>query len=389
MVDKRWSILGVLFIARTAMGFQFQSVASLSPFLIRDLAIGYAEIGTLIGLYLLPGIFIALPSGLLSRRFGDKRIASYGLLFMVTGGILFGLSQSYPLTFTGRLVSGIGAILFNVTVTKMVTDWFTGKELRTALSIMLASWPGGIALGLVMFNPLADAFSWPAAMYLTAAVSTVSFVLVVALYHNPATAVTPDDNAKRLLIPLRELLPVSMAGLAWAGFNVGFAIYVSFMPDLLAEQGLSTASAGVLVSLAVWITLVSVPLGGYLTDRSGRSTSIIVIFTLITAVVVGLFPYLSFPVGLSILVGLSLGPPPGAIVALPSQAVSQSNRGPGFGVFYTWFYLGMAIGPAMAGVGRDLTGNAATPLLIGAVLFALVGPLVGLFYLTKKLRPSE
>lgn len=38
------------------MGFQFQSVASISTFLVADLGINYTEIGTLVGLYLLPGV---------------------------------------------------------------------------------------------------------------------------------------------------------------------------------------------------------------------------------------------------------------------------------------------------------------------------------------------
>ena len=42
MASNRWLILAVLFLARTSMGFQFQSVASVSPFLIDELAIDYA-----------------------------------------------------------------------------------------------------------------------------------------------------------------------------------------------------------------------------------------------------------------------------------------------------------------------------------------------------------
>ena len=61
------------------MGFQFQSVASLSSFVITDLGIDYTQLGLLIGFYLLPGIVIAYPSGLLGRRFGDKQGAMLGM----------------------------------------------------------------------------------------------------------------------------------------------------------------------------------------------------------------------------------------------------------------------------------------------------------------------
>jgi len=36
-------------MARTAMGFQYQTIGSAAPFLIKDLQIDFAEIGSLIG----------------------------------------------------------------------------------------------------------------------------------------------------------------------------------------------------------------------------------------------------------------------------------------------------------------------------------------------------
>ena len=38
-----------------------------------------AGIGTLVGLYMIPGLFLAVPSGFIGRRFGDKRIVLLGL----------------------------------------------------------------------------------------------------------------------------------------------------------------------------------------------------------------------------------------------------------------------------------------------------------------------
>ena len=40
MLANRWIILGMLFLVRISMGFQFQSIASVSPFLIEDMGIG-------------------------------------------------------------------------------------------------------------------------------------------------------------------------------------------------------------------------------------------------------------------------------------------------------------------------------------------------------------
>lgn len=86
-MTNRWSILAVLFIARLAMAFQFQSVAAVSQFLIGDLSLDYAQLGFLVGIYMLPGVVISLPGGVLSARFGDKAIAVSGLLLMAPAGI--------------------------------------------------------------------------------------------------------------------------------------------------------------------------------------------------------------------------------------------------------------------------------------------------------------
>ena len=82
-----------------------------------------------------------------------------------------------------------------------------------------------------------------------------------------------------------------------------------------------------------------------------------------------LLPFVPMALGFSILVGLAIGPPAGAIVALPADALSEENRGAGFGVFYIWYYAAMAIGPVLAGLGRDLTDSAATPVVIGGAMF--------------------
>ena len=114
MLANRWLILAVLFTARTSMGFQFQSVASVSPFLVDELAIDYAMLGTLIGLYKAPGIFLALPGGMLGKRFGDKQVVLAGLAMMALGGVLVGQADTYATAVFGRTVSGCGGVLLNI-----------------------------------------------------------------------------------------------------------------------------------------------------------------------------------------------------------------------------------------------------------------------------------
>jgi predicted MFS family arabinose efflux permease len=57
---NRWLILLVLFLARAAMSFQFQTIGAVGPLLIDRLHIDFTWLGTLIGLYMLPGTIVAL-----------------------------------------------------------------------------------------------------------------------------------------------------------------------------------------------------------------------------------------------------------------------------------------------------------------------------------------
>ena len=146
-MQNRWVVLALVVVARTAMGFQFQSVAAVGPFLVADLGLSYAELGTLIGLYLLPGVVLALPGGLLGARFGDRAVVLAALGLMTLGGAGLAAAGSLAVAAAGRLVSGAGGVLLTIQATKIVTDWFAGRELATALGLMLAAWPLGIALG--------------------------------------------------------------------------------------------------------------------------------------------------------------------------------------------------------------------------------------------------
>ncbi len=116
-MPNQWVILLVLTLARTTMGFQFQALSSISPALITETAISYTALGTLIGAYLLPGAFFAIPGGWFGKRFGDKRVVLAGLTMMTAGGAVLVLSDNYGVMFAGRLISGVGAVLLNVLVT--------------------------------------------------------------------------------------------------------------------------------------------------------------------------------------------------------------------------------------------------------------------------------
>jgi MFS family permease len=160
MLASRWFILAVLFAARFALGYQFQSAGSVAPFLIRDLGISYTQVGLLVGGFILPGIAISLPSGFLGRRFGDKSVVTAGLALMVLGGGIASIAQSYSVILFGHLLAGVGGAILIVLMSKMLADWFADKELFLGNAIFIVGWPAGIAAGQATQSWLADITSW-------------------------------------------------------------------------------------------------------------------------------------------------------------------------------------------------------------------------------------
>ncbi len=371
MRTNRWLILAVLVLARTAMGYQFQSIGSLSPFLIVAFDIDFAALGALIGLFMLPGILISMPGGLLGNWLGDKRVALTGLAVMVAGGLITASGGDFGAAIVGRIFSGAGAVLLNVVFTKMVADWFSEKQLVTAMSLLVTSWPLGIGLGLISQGAIAAEFAWPAAMVVTSALSALAFVLTGLTYTEPQ-GVSPAGAATRLLrgLSVREASLVSVVGVIWMLFNVGFILVVSFTPTFLTETGSSVASSGFVTSLAMWITILALPLGGLLVERVGRDTLIMVISFLTMGAAMVALRFVSI-LAMVIVVGISAGPPAGALMALATKVLRPENRSTGMGVYFTWYYAGMAALPFVAGFVRDASGEPEGPFIFGGALLVL------------------
>jgi MFS family permease len=381
---ERWLILAVLFLARTAMGFQFQAVAALSLSVVTDFSIDYTQIGLLIGIYLFPGIMIAYPGGLLGQYFGDKRIAVFGMALMAVGGLLTATGEC-SVVLAGRFVRGSGAVLLNVLLTKMTIDWFIGREIGTALAVLVSSWPVGIGFALITLPWFAAHTSVAGGFASTGAVAAVVLGLVVVIYRvPPAAGMAQLSNRKEHpRLSAGELVLVSLAGGVWMLFNVGYILVVSFGPALLVSNGLSQADAGFMTSLVAWAIIVTIPLGGVLIDRMGHTTALMIASLAAFGFSAMLVPITLSP-ALMTFIGAVAGLPAGAMMVLPGEVLRPQNRAAGMGVFYTWYYAGMALLTPAAGILRDASGAPGAPLLLaGALELAALAVLV-LFRLSQR-----
>lgn len=384
-MPMRWIILGVLFLARGTMAFQFQSVAALSPQLIDELAITLADIGLLIGLYLGPGVVVALFGGAAATWLGDKRIVTLALGLIVAGGVIVAQATTLEAAMAGRLVAGVGGVAVNVLMTKLVVDWFAGRGLATALALFISSWPVGIALALLILPPLAEsgglALAWNALIGLT-----VAALLLFALVYRAPPGAAPAAGAAGLRPAALPWTPLIAAALVWGLYNTAFAMIFGFGALALAETGLDPAAAGSAVSLYIVVATLMIPLGGWLADRTGRGDLVVLASLVAGAALYPAVPFLPIPLALAAfgLAGLIVGLAPGPTVAMPGRILRPEARAFGTGVFYAIYYAQMMVAPPLAGALADRLGDVRVAFLLAAAMMALAIPALAVFRLTAR-----
>jgi predicted MFS family arabinose efflux permease len=366
MNRNRWVALLLLCVARAAMGLQFQSVGSVGPQLTDHFGVELAGLGTLIGIYLLAGVFIAMPGGFLANRLGSKNLLIVALALMTLGGFVCAVSPDFTTMMCGRIVSGTGAVLLNVVVSKMVTDLFGEHERSTAMAILLSSWPLGIGFGLFLFGGIATAFGWRTVMYVVSIYCAANITLVAFFYPSAGADPVAVEATRRLAKAQWGMAIV--AGAVWGIYNAGFTIIVSYLPVLWVEQGRELAEATRQLSWLSWSFLLTVPIGGIISDRLGRPDLVIIIGLLLNAVCVAFLAIPALAVwgyfGAVVLAGL----PAGAIVASAAAGVREVDRAAVMGIFYASYYLLMAVLPGAAGLTGDIVDSTRAPLVFGAAL---------------------
>ena len=140
----------------------------------------------------------------------------------------------------------------------MVTDWFAGKEISTAMGIFVNPWPFGIALSLVVLPSDAMGGGVSSAFLLTFALVMHGMLAIVLFCRAaPAPQVAPSST---------QMLAVIVARPIWGLYNASVGMIFSFGPSMLDERGWFAATASTATSVVLWLLSISIPLGGFLAD---------------------------------------------------------------------------------------------------------------------------
>lgn len=372
--SNRWVVLAILFLARICVGFQFIAVAAQMPQLRADLHFDYSQIGILLGVFMIAGAVLSLPSGMIANRLGDRRTIQIGLVALVAGGVILGAGDSFYGALTGRIIGGFGAVFITVPAAKILTDWFVGKEMATAMSVLGVAWPVGIAIGMSSLPFINVWFDWRIAVYLTAAAPALAIILVAILPvsgRDELSSGNPQDRAPLWSIGRREFWIIIAGGFAWPLMSTGgYVVFSSYAPVMLIDRGLPHTSAALVISILSWLLILIIPLGGYLADRTGKKDLMFWGGCLLAAFAIAMVPVME-PVQPWVILAAMLGFTVGMVMALPGEVLSPKSRATGLGLYYTIYYTGTGILPAVAGWIQDVTGSPAYVIWFSAACLAM------------------
>lgn len=358
-----------LMAIRATGAFQLQAAAVAAPSLIAERGLSYAEIGMLIGAYMVPGIFLTVPGGLLASRIGDRPVMRGAMALMAAGALAAALADGFAGMLAGRVLSGCGGVVMLMLVIKMTTDRYAGPMLSTATSMVIVSWPAGFALSLVALGPVDAALGWRWVLGLSGLPVALAIALTFLVGH-AAPALAAVAGAVQRGVSWRF---IAAASGNWTLYNAAIAVMAGFLPAMLTDSGRPAVAAAALASIVTWAFAAATPFGGLLADRLiGRPAAVVLGILATGGMLLSVAPS-DGAVAVLVLLGIAYAIPPGALTAQVGEGTPPGARALVFGWYSAGSYVGLTIAPWIAGRLRDATANPNAPLLFGAVLmFAML-----------------
>lgn len=382
-VSDQGSKRAVLASAVAANFSQFGARIVISPFVLAigtTFGVSTSAIGAVLTLLWATFAILQFPSGVLADRFGERRVILAALTLTGVGSLSIVAAPSFPLFAVAIVVLGIGAGLYFVVGSALLSRRFE----RTGVAFSLHS-AGGPLSGLVLpvaATALAATYGWRTGVA-TGAVAAFLAAMVVFVSVGPTPAVNPSARLRdrlsggtvRSILGRPEVVFTTLVGVLGL---YAFQSFASFYPAFLQDyHGLSEQVSGLNFSIVFVLVTVFLPLFGQLADRWDRDAAIAVPMVLAgTGLGVVILPATgpallgsaaSITLG-TVLVGIGLTWA-GAFQSRALGLFSPDDRGTGFGVMRTTYVLVGASGNLVTGVLADSVGWAAA---FGVVIALLV-----------------
>jgi len=337
------------------------------PLFALYLGAGPEVIGFVVGISTVTGIFFKLPSGALSDIIGRKKTMLMGLLVFALMPFAYLAVKDYYLLILIRFIHGLATSIYGPVSMAVVADmakgakgemlsWFSSV---TIIGNLLGAPVGGFILhGMSGYGSPAIGNFYTA--YLVSGISgLMSLILAIGLLKEKetverGTSLTEStcrfiSGIKEVLSDRRIVITSNMEGVQ----NMAMGALEAFLPIYAVTiAGLNAFQAGLLWGIQVFITILSKPIMGKISDRYGRKP-IIIAGMFLCAVSFGGIPLLKgfYPLMLAAIVfGFGEAFVTSSSAALVADMCKEKHFGTAMGTFGTIFDIGHASGPILAGI---------------------------------------
>jgi len=349
--ERRWWILLSSVFSFFAIGATFFVVPPLVPELVARFGLSHFKVGLLMGAISVPAVVLAVAVGLAVDRWAPRRVGVLSLGLMLVGAVTFATAPTFGLLFVGRLLFGVGGLVVNLLLARLLTAAFSGRELALAMGVFMATYPASMITVYSLHPVLIESLGWRNELLLLAALVALAIPLFLVAVGRPVPA---GETAAAPVVSLAVPPSLAALGLIWMLFFAVHSSVLTFAPEW-AGGG---ASALLIVTIVMWIAMIGAPLIGILIDRTSRPTRWVSAGLLIqAATLAGAAAGWLKPSPTMLGIGLAAALVPTAVYALPGRLVEPERVGFAFGFITTLSNLGTITGPAVVGAVIDRTSS--------------------------------
>jgi sugar phosphate permease len=170
----------------------------LAPFWRDTFHLSLSQIGLLLGAFDFGALLLFIPIGLLTDRWGERRVLLTGALFTAAAAALVTGARGLPSLALLVSIAGLGYGSGQTAGVKAVAAAFGAGGRGMAMGIRQSGLPIGGLIAALLLPPLAAGFGWRVALLAAAAVSALGGVLCWMGLREPVPA---DDAGPALLAP--------------------------------------------------------------------------------------------------------------------------------------------------------------------------------------------
>ena len=356
LADRRVAtVIALAFVVMVGTGLTLPIL----PLYARSFDVGYGATGVLIGAYAAARLAADLGSGLVVRRFGERRSAASGLVLVAASAAATGLAPTFPAAVGFWAVSGVGsAVVFSAMYSHVIKLAPPGGMGRT-LSLLYGAFNLGVVAGGFLSGVIAFALGLAAPLFVMAGAALVAAGLYLRYLPDvepPADTEVKPETHGRVTTGLRAVLRrpgfamVLVTNLAYLWMIA--AVVDTLLPLYAGEEiGMSTVGIGVVLALLIAAEFVVLYPAGAIADRRGRKVVMVpalAALAVATAAIGWTESAVVFGVAAALLGVTSgfAGVPPAAMLA---DVVPRAESPVAVGVFRFAGDLGFMLGPLVAG----------------------------------------